>query len=399
MSARQHRLLILFALLLAAQAAFTLFAYFGELQGGGRFGGDFVSFWSAAQRLHEGAPVYDADHWRSVLGGKGAVELSWFVYPPFALFGVWPLGGMSYERAVLWWSLAPLPFYFGLLWLLARRSGLPAVGRLVIAAMTLPFLAANLFTGQTGAIVAVFFLATAFFWRERPLLAGICISLIAVKPQMGLLLPFALAASGQWRTVAAAATTILALSLAATLWLGPTVWSDYLAMSALFGQFIGQGYDGISQLALGPFVSLQAAGAPIAIAAAVQGAVTLAVLAVVTLHFRQIAAAPLDLRLGLLASGALLATPYALTYDMPVLGLALVPLVARVWRGELAAMELPAIAMLVAAPFVPEALIALHLPFALASLLLTFAALHRACSRAARQTAPAEQPVATPAFA
>jgi len=102
--------------------------------------------------------------------------------------------------------------------LLAKRSGL-GVGAnpagenswsrrqayAVLIAFSLPFLSANLFSGQTGALIAVFFLGMAYFLPTRPVLAGICIGFMAVKPQMGLLIPLALVASGQWRVVAAAA--------------------------------------------------------------------------------------------------------------------------------------------------------------------------------------------------
>ncbi len=40
---------------------------------------------------------------------------------------------------------------------------------------------------------------------KRPVLAGILFGLLAYKPQFGLLIPFVLAASGRWRTFAAAA--------------------------------------------------------------------------------------------------------------------------------------------------------------------------------------------------
>jgi hypothetical protein len=393
MSALQKKLLLLFALLLAVQTGVNLAKYGAELQEGGRFGGDFIGFWLAAQRARLGdiAAIYNPNAWRSLLSASHPREITWFVYPPFALFGLWPLGHMSYATAVTWWSLVPLPFYFGLTFLLAKRSGL-AVGEAetpsralafaILAALALPLLSANLFTGQTGVFVAVLFLGAAWFWPDRPILAGLCIGALTIKPQLGLLLPFVLAASGQWRTIAAAVTTIAVLVAASTLWLGASIWTDYLQMTRIFGQFIGGGYGGVSQLALGPYVSLKAAGAPTMLAGLLQIAISLAVLGAIILVFRRTRAAPgddgrLDLRLALLATGALLATPYSLSYDTPMLLIAIVPLFARAWRKGWDGLELAAVTALAVLPFAQPILALAHIPFGLGALLLMFCVLYR----------------------
>jgi hypothetical protein len=303
--------------------------------------------------------------------------------------------------------LAPLPFYFALAWALAKRSGLgeqagPAAGNLasrlpafaVLGAFALPFLSANLFTGQTGTWVAVFLLGAACFWRDRPILAGICIGLMAVKPQLGLLVPFALAAAGQWRTIAAAAATITALAAAATLWLGVAIWNDYARILELFGGFMGRGYAGIRRLALGPYVSLQGVGAPTLVAALLQAMISLTVLAVIVRVFWRAEVGPadrkpddgrLDLRLGLLAAGALLSTPYSLSYDTPMLVLAIIPLLARAWRKGWDAVELVSIASLLTLPYSQLLLVGYHVPFSFCALLLMFCVLYRRY----RQEAPA----------
>ena len=401
MTASPKKLLLLFAAFLALQTGVNLARYFSELPQGGRFGGDFICLWNAAQRARLGdiPAIYNPDAWRNALSVAAPHNLFWFVYPPFALLGLWPLGRMTYNEAVAWWSLAPLPFYFALVWVLAKRSGLEGKAALaggdwtprllafaVVGAFALPFLSANLFSGQTGALIAVFFLAAAYFWRDRPILAGICIGLMAVKPQLGLLLPFALAAAGQWRTIAAAAATIMALVAAATLWLGAAIWNDYARILELFGSFMGRGYAGIRQLALGPYVSLQGAGAPILVAALLQAVISLAALAVIVRVFWRTDAGQadrkpddgrLDLRLGLLAAGALLSTPYSLSYDAPVLVLAMIPLLARAWRTGWDAVELVSIVSLVMLPYAQPLLAGYHVPFSLCALSLMFCVLYR----------------------
>lgn len=412
MSRSQKTLLLLLAVCLATQAGANLFLYFHQISDDGRFGGDFLSFWNAAQRVRHGdiAAIYDPDTWRRVLSTNGAVVIAWFVYPPFTLFGLWPLGDATYNEAVLAWSLVPLAFYFALMVLLAKRSGLGADANsvrenswsriqayAVLIAFSLPFLSANLFSGQIGTIVAVFFLGAAYFWPTHPVLTGICIGLLAIKPQMGLLMPFALIASGQWRTVAAAATTILSLSVLSTIWLGAAVWTDYLRMGQLFTQLVGGGYDQIKQLTLAPYVSLQAAGMPVALAGLVQVVVSVAVLAVIARSFWRRKSdesqsgtedGRLDLRLALLAAGTLLVTPYALSYDSPLLMLSVIPLLARSWRDGWDGIELASVTALLSLPYAQPLAVGSHVPFAFLALLLWFGVVYRRFQKE-RSTRPA----------
>ena len=401
MSPLQKPLLLLVAMCLATQASVNLTMYFHEMSDGSRFGGDFICFWNAAHRVRHGdiTAIYDPDTWQRILSTNTTGIISWFVYPPFTLFGLWPLGDATYNEAVLAWSLVPLAFYFALIVLLAKRSGLgaganPACGNnwprtqayAVLIAFSLPFLSANLFSGQTGALIAVFFLGAAYFWPTRPILAGICIGLLAIKPQMGLLMPFALIASGQWRVVAAAATTVLSLIVLSTIWLGAAIWTDYLRMSQLFGQFVGRGYDQIQQLALGPYIALQGAGMPAALAGFLQVAVTVAVLTVIIQVFLQCKPnkqelrkedGRLDLRLALLAAGTLLATPYSLSYDTPLLMLSVIPLLARSWRDGWDGIELAAVTALLNLPYAQLLAVGSHVPFAFLALVLWFGVLYR----------------------
>jgi hypothetical protein len=126
MSPLQRPLLLLFAMCLATQACVNLTMYLHEISDGSRFGGDFICFWNAAHRVRHGdiAAIYDPDTWQRVLSTNTTGMISWFVYPPFTLFGLWPLGDATYNEAVLAWSLVPLAFYFALTVVLAKRSGL-----------------------------------------------------------------------------------------------------------------------------------------------------------------------------------------------------------------------------------------------------------------------------------
>lgn len=375
-----------------------------ELRDGKPFGGDFISFWNAAHRARHGdiAAIYDPDMWHRILlnwDTTSSVTLSWFVYPPFTLFGLWLLGDASYDTAVLAWSIVPLVFFFALTVLLARRSGLGfendpsrenawslSQAYAVLFALSLPFLGANLFSGQTGALVAVFFLSAAYFWSTRPVVAGICVGLLSIKPQIGLLMFFALLASSSWRVIVAAAATILTLIVLSVAWLGTSIWMDYFRMSLLFGQFVGSGYDQLRQLALSPYVSLQGAGLPVLLAGFCQAAVSVAVIIVIVQIFRksteneqeiQTRDGATDLKFGLLAAGTLLATPYSLSYDSPVLMLSIIPVLSRSWPDDWDLIELTAAAVLLISPYAQLFAAVWHVPFAFVALLVWFGVLYR----------------------
>jgi hypothetical protein len=405
MSVLQKRLLLALAALLVLQAGAETVKYFIEIRGGGRFGGDFIAFWNAARHAYRGeiAAIYAPDAWRHA----SAAAPAWFVYPPLALLGLWPLGALSYDAGVAWWVLCPLPFYFALLYALARRSGLGA-GRpfFLLAASSLPLVMANLFTAQTGALIAALFMAARLCWRRRPWLAGVFIGLMAVKPQLGLLAPVALLAAGRWRTIGSAAATVLLLAGAATAWLGPAIWLDYLAMTRIFAHAIGSHFNAITLLALGPYVSLQAAGAPAALAGAVQVVATLAVAALVFTTFRD---ARRDtgpggdgrdgLRFGILAAGALLATPHSTLYDTPLLAVALAPLWARIWRCGFDAWDFAAIVLVAILPSAQLALAGFHLPFSLLATATALGVLYRRYWRGAADARRSDNGVGAIPFA
>ena len=148
-------------------------------------------------------------------------------------------------------------------------------------------------------------------------LAGVLIGCLAYKPQFGLLIPLVLMVSGRWRVFAAAAVTVALLALAITLAFGAEVWTAFL-VSTRFTRMIvlkqgGTGWFKIQSV----FSLVRMWGGGIALAYALQGAVTLLVAATLGWLWRTAAAFPL--KAAALVIGCLLATPYSLDYDLMLL--------------------------------------------------------------------------------
>lgn len=149
--------------------------------------------------------------------------------PPFAwlVLPFMPLGAAGATYAWLALSLAALLAA----WWIAAPEGWPARGLWLLAALAWYPVLYGLSLAQPD--LAVMFLA-AVAWRladaNRPYLAGIVLGLSVIKPQLVLLLPVVLLASGRWKIVAAAAVTGALLAAASLAVVGGQGWSDYLAL-------------------------------------------------------------------------------------------------------------------------------------------------------------------------
>ena len=64
---------------------------------------------------------------------------------------------------------------------------------------------------------------------KRPIVSGILFGCLAYKPQFALVIPVALLAAGQWRAIAAAAGTVIALVAVTSLAFGWDIWLAFAA--------------------------------------------------------------------------------------------------------------------------------------------------------------------------
>lgn len=194
--------------------------------------GDFTAFWSAATLAVQGraAAAYDPAVLHPVqlaaFGGRDFGYLGFF-YPPTFLMAVTPLGLLSRGTAALVFLLLSLFAY-----VVALRPLLPK-GTPVAALLAFPGVLVCLDYGQNGLLTAALFGAAVTFLDRRPALAGICFGLLTIKPQLGPLIPIALAVAGRWTAFASAAVTALLLAGVSALVLGLDAWVAFFASMAL----------------------------------------------------------------------------------------------------------------------------------------------------------------------
>ena len=237
-------------------------------------------------------------------------------------------------------SEAPSPFGGGIkrdhLWLLLAAA-YPAV-----------FI--NLGHGHNGFLTAALIGAALVLLDRRPLIAGILFGLLAYKPQFGLLIPLVLLASGRWRTFVAATATVALLGLAATIAFGPQVWDAFLASTRFTREVVLEAGETGWHKIQSVFSWVRMWGGPVALAYAVQGAVTLA--AAVALVWLWRSGAVFALKAAALVIAVMLGTPYSLDYDMMVLAVAIAYLAADGMARGFAPYEKSALAFLWLAPLI-----------------------------------------------
>jgi hypothetical protein len=215
---------------------------------------------------------------------------------------------------------------------------------------------------------------------SRPVWAGLALGVLACKPQLAVLLPIALAASGAWVTLLSAAATSLGLGVLASLLYGWEIWPAWLAMLPGYNaKFVTETTLLRHQPTLA--ATLQALGCPAGIATVGQLAAAALVALTVWRLCRRMRG---DVADAAVIVGTFVATPHALVYDMPVVTVALLLFIQhRLRRGE--ALATAEVALVSAAALLPVymtlAAKAAWVPAAWPCLALTFAMLARAAFR------------------
>jgi len=346
-------------------------------------GTDFSNVYAAGTYVLDGDPEAPFDPSRQHarerdIFGKATPFYGWH-YPPFFLFVAAILAWLPYGLALALWQAATLGLY-----LMTIRAILPTPLRnrwiaspdWLLPALAFPAVLINIGHGQNGFLTAAL-LGTALVKLNRaPILAGILFGLLAYKPQFGLLIPVALAASGRWRAFAAAAATVGALAVATTFAFGPQVWQAFLD-STRFTQEVAleQGDTGWYKIQ-SVFAWVRMWGGSIALAYALQGALIGALAGALIWLWRS--AAPYPVKAAALCLAAILATPYSFDYDMMVLAPAIAFLAANGLKRGFDPWEKTALAGLWLAPLVARSVAHMTLiPFGVPAMLAMFILLLR----------------------
>jgi len=224
---RRQRLFVVFT-------AVLVLAYTRQLVNAPTAGQDFRAFFAAATLAAHGGDPYDwtaLGHTEEALYNSpghirvgDAAYYDFLPYPegPWLALALEPLTGLSW-RAVypIFAALMLLAIAAGS-WLILSRLGWPSTRRRigVVVATLSPIVFFNIFQGQVTALVFLGFAAAWYLaWRGHPVAGGLALTLVWIKPNLGLALPLVVAllepAAARRLLLTFAAGSVLAFGAAA----------------------------------------------------------------------------------------------------------------------------------------------------------------------------------------
>lgn len=306
---------ILLVMFLLAIPIYAL-TFEGGLDSKGRpMGTDFIAFWSAARVTVEGLGV---DPWSlrelesfQLAQFPGLAGPTAWVYPPTMLLLVWPLGHLAFAPAFIAWTIFGLAVFLGTLYVVirAQRHAWPLT-------LAFPGLWLGIAHGQTQFVVAALMGGALILLARQPVLAGVLIGLMAIKPHLAILFPLVLIAGGYWRTfVSATITAIAAFGLGVMAFGAGSVRSWFDGMG-LVGAAIDAEALPVYKFVT-PYTSMRLLGLPDVVSLVIHVVVAAVVGWVVWTLWRR--SQDLRVRGSALVLGTFLVSPYAADYDLAVL--------------------------------------------------------------------------------
>ncbi len=346
--------LILSAVAVAAVLfyAWGLFAFYGKTNGwliddtGLPRTNEFAGVRAAGELAlaHQPAAVYDWSSHEAQLAqltGRPVVQYFPFPYPPHYLPVAMLLALPPYVIAAIAWILATAALYMSAA---ARIAGIRRMGLWAIAC---PASAFNAFVAHTAFWTAGISGLALWWIVERPLLSGLAIAAMTCKPQLVVLLPFALVAGRHWQTLFVAAVATLGLVAVSMLLFGVGPWHEFAIQTARIGEAVRSGQSRLGPINYNLLVTtygfLRALGVDDGLAMIVQAVVSAGAVIYVALLWRS--SAPMPLKAAGLMTASLLATPYLFIYDLTQLGIALAFMVAYLRPVGFRAAEVAALAV------------------------------------------------------
>ena len=302
----------------AAVLTFDVFYFvgtFGQLRSAPP--GDFFGFWSWGHFAadHRLADMYDASaiHAAQVeLGASDHIHAP-YPYPPFFAAALIPFGLLPRFWSFILWVSVTLVAYTCAVGMGARR------GEILLLGLAVPTTVIAVATGQNGLLTAALAIGAFRLAGSRPLIAGMLLGILAFKPQMGILVPFALAAAGLWTVAAAACATVAAEVLAVGVLSGWDAWTTWFSSGVTFTA--DPRLLPLTHIMPTVMATLLAFGVPRDAAMLGQAASAAAMACLTWVVFRR---GNGTLQACTLFLGTLLATPYAFVYDMAASGFAAV---------------------------------------------------------------------------
>jgi hypothetical protein len=293
---------------------------------------DYTDMWAVGHfvAIGNGEVLFDRAEFNAALKamfGAGFPDQMWPYPPPILLFAV-PLSALALGPGFLLYTVGSM----SLLWLVLRVGGLTRTK--CWAVLLSPAVAENALAGQNAALTGAFLLGGLLLAHRRPVLAGVMLGALMIKPQLGMLAPVCLLASRNWRALAAmAASAILMIGLSGAAF-GLDKWSGFFRHTQpMVSAVLQTSWQGLpwQRIFASPLMVARSMGAGLPVAWSLQATV---VLLCVALVWRVWCVPTVDpvMRASFTGLLALAAAPWIHTYDMIPLSVTIVVLAATASR-------------------------------------------------------------------
>lgn len=327
---------------------------------------DFSNLWTGALFAREGnlSWLFDVQTYREELDAFFGVNLErqeWS-YPPHILLVGTPLSFLPIFWAYILWTLG------GLIALAFALRVFDLNRYVYIFVLLSPAIWLSVLLGQNGAIIAALFIGGLHYSDKKPILAGILFGLLTMKPHLGILIPFILIISGNWRTFFSAAVTTIILILTTYLMFGIEVWRGFFEvtrplMTSILEVEFPAAYHGNMITA---FALARSIGAEVITSYGLQIVFAIAAIGFAMWIWRPSSEIGKNKRIILTGLCAIAATPYAYTYDGAIYYLAIAWYLTKTTKPNIVF-----IAVLWLLPMMWQKIIELQLPAAGVLLILT----------------------------
>ncbi|HEV2325106.1 MAG TPA: glycosyltransferase family 87 protein [Terracidiphilus sp.] len=208
-------------------------------------GRDYIQYWAEGRQVLNRANPFDA---AAILqlersAGQDRTEAELSGSPPLILLLVTPFALLSAKNGLVLWFAVMLAAFSLSIWVLWLLHGRPDTLLYLFGFLFAPAIAC-LQSGQISILFLLSILAFLYFLEVHPWLAGACLVPLTLKPHLFLVFAVALLLwtfSRRAYGVLAGFAVALGICLAATFYLDPHAWSQYLQMMKmqnLIGDFV-----------------------------------------------------------------------------------------------------------------------------------------------------------------
>lgn len=284
---------------------------------GNYIGYDFLCFYTAATKALAGdvSEIYDIYKFKEFeLQIIGNVEYDIFLpwlYPPHFLMFISPLALLPYLPSLFLWLAATLAGYVAVVRKIAPH---PYTYGFVLA---FPSTLINFGYAQNGFLSAILLGAGLLLLAKRPIVAGILLGFLTYKPQLALLIAVALIFARMWRAFATACITFLVLVIVSWTLFGAECWQAFYNNLPV-AQFVMNSDNGMWEKMQSVFALARLMGMKLPYAYGLQTVFSIAAVVVVAWVWYQ---RVFPMAYVILTAAMFLATPYAMTYDLTIMGL------------------------------------------------------------------------------